>query len=135
VRLVLRPLTFDESVELFERRLGRRRLDAEPEAVRSLVADCAGLPLALGIVASRMADHATFPIGVFASELRDTRLRALDGLETVLSWSYQALEPAQASVFALLGLIPGADAAVAAIAALTGLSVARLRPIFRALER
>jgi tetratricopeptide (TPR) repeat protein len=135
VRLVLPPLTCAESFAVFERRLGRLRLDAEPDAVRSLVADCAGLPLALGIAAGRVADHAAFPIGVFADELRETRLRALDGLDTVLSWSYEALEPPQATVFALLGLIPGADAGVAAIACLTGLPVAELRPILRALER
>ncbi|QUQ67239.1 ATP-binding protein [Kutzneria sp. CA-103260] len=133
VRIALPPLTEAESVELFERRLGRLRLDAEPEAVRCLVDDCAGLPLALGLAAGRVADHAAFPIAVFARELRETRLPALDGLETVLSWSYQALEPAQAKVFALLGLIPGADAGVRAIECLTELPDAR--PILRALER
>ena len=135
VRLVLDPLTDTESFALFERRLGRQRLDAEPSAVHSLVADCAGLPLALGIAAGRVADHATFPIGGFADELRHTRLHALDGLDTVLSWSYEALEPFQAAVFAMLGLIPGADADVRAVAALTALPVAEVRPILRALER
>jgi tetratricopeptide (TPR) repeat protein len=136
-RLVLAQLTAGESAAVLERRLGRQRLAAEPAAVRSLVADCAGLPLALGITASRVADHAVFPISVFANELRDTatRLHALDGLDTVLSWSYQALDPTHANVFALLGLIPGADAGVPAIADLVDLPAARVRPILRALER
>jgi tetratricopeptide (TPR) repeat protein len=133
VRVGLRELSAAESVEVFERWLGRPRLDAEPAAVRSLVADCAGLPLALGIAAGRVADHAGFPVGEFARELREARLPALDGLETVLSWSYQALSAEQAAVFALLGLIPGADAGVEAIAALT--AMAGVRPILRALER
>jgi tetratricopeptide (TPR) repeat protein len=134
VRVSLRELTAGESFDVFERRLGRPRLDAEPGAVRSLVADCAGLPLALGIAAGRLADRAEFPIGVFARELRDSRLPTLDELETVLSWSYQALAAEQAEVFALLGLIPGADAGLAAIACLTDLPVAGVRPILRALE-
>ncbi|MFI9384616.1 ATP-binding protein [Kutzneria sp. NPDC052558] len=133
VRIALPPLTGDESVELFERRLGRSRLAAEPEAVRCLVEDCAGLPLALGLAAGRVADHASFPIEVFARELRESRLPALDGLATVLSWSYQALEPLPAKVFALLGLIPGADAGTRAIECLTELPDAR--PALRALER
>ena len=133
VRIGLRELTAGESVEVFERRLGRPRLDAEPDAVRSLVADCAGLPLALGIAAGRVADRADFPVDVFARELRDARLPALDGLETVLSWSYQALSAEQATVFALLGLIPGVDASTKAIADLTAMT--GVQPILRALER
>ncbi|MEV6602979.1 NB-ARC domain-containing protein [Kutzneria sp. NPDC051319] len=133
VRVRLRELTADESVDLFERRLGRPRLDAEPAAVRSLVADCAGLPLALGIAAGRVADRLEFPIEVFARELRASRLPALDELETVLSWSYQALSAEEAAIFVLLGLIPGADAGIAAIACLTDRPA--VLTVLRALER
>jgi len=132
VRVGLREFSADESVAMFARRWGRERLDAEPAAVRSLVADCAGLPLALGIAASWVAAHQEFPIEVFARELRDARLPALDGLEPVLSSSYQALSAEQAAVFALLGLLPGSHTGIAAIAAMTGEPV---RPILRALER
>lgn len=135
VRLVLPPLTEEEGVDLLAQRLGEQRLAAEPDAVRSLVADCAGLPLALAVTAGRVADRATFPIGVFADELRASRLPALDDLETVLSWSYEALEPAPAKVFALLGLITGVDAGIAAIECLTGLPATEVRPILLALER
>lgn len=135
VRVGLREFSADESLAMFARRLGRDRLDAEPAAIRSLVADCAGLPLALGIAAGWVAAHAEFPVEAFARELRDARLPALDGLETVLSSSYQALSVDQAAVFALLGLLPGAHAGIAAIAALTALPVGAVRQILRALER
>ncbi|MFC0540516.1 ATP-binding protein [Kutzneria chonburiensis] len=132
VRIGMREFSADESAEMFARRWGRDRLDAEPAAVRSLVADCAGLPLALGIAASWVAAHREFPIEVFARELRDARLPTLDGVEPVLSSSYHALSAEQAAVFALLGLLPGAHTGIEAIAALTAVPV---RPVLRALQR
>jgi tetratricopeptide (TPR) repeat protein len=129
--------------ELLIRRLGHERLDAEPGAAALLVAACGGLPLALGITAARAAVAPHLALVVIAKELGDagTRLGALDedhpqaSLRAVLSWSYVALTRPQARVFALLGLAPGPDLSLGAIAVLTGLPVIEVRELLRALQR
>ena len=53
--LALDLLTREESRELLERRLGRGRVVAEPDAVNTIIRECARLPLALALVAARAA--------------------------------------------------------------------------------
>jgi tetratricopeptide (TPR) repeat protein len=140
--LTLDILTDSEGRELLAKRLGSKRVEAEPDAVTELVAYCAGLPLALGIVAAYAASHADFPLAALASELGDAsaRLDLLDGgdlsanLRTVLSWSYQVLEPKAAEAFRLLGLAPGPDIGESAAAVLMGLPADQMRSLFRRLE-
>jgi tetratricopeptide (TPR) repeat protein len=83
------------------------------------------LPLALTIVAARVARYPAFPLATFAAELRpaDRRLEALaDGhVRGVFSWSYLALTKDAARLFRLLGLHPGPDLTAGAAAALAGL--------------
>jgi DNA-binding SARP family transcriptional activator/Tfp pilus assembly protein PilF len=127
---------------LLAERLGAERVVAEPAAVNELLACCAGLPLALSIVIGRAQEHPEFPLATLAAELRErtNRLGALDedtdnGVRAVLSWSYLALAPAPARVFALLGLSVGPDISLPAVAALTGIRANQLRPVLRQLER
>ena len=47
-------LTTEEAEDLLRARLGPERLAAEPRAVGQLIGHCAGLPLALSIIAARM---------------------------------------------------------------------------------
>ncbi|WP_175411074.1 BTAD domain-containing putative transcriptional regulator [Streptomyces sp. TRM64462] len=131
-----------EARELLVRHLGRRRTDAEPEAVASLLRHCAGLPLAIGILAARAAADPELPLSALAEEVREAagRLDALDtgdvaaDLRAVFSSSYHALDPATAEVFALLGLTSGPDIAVPAVAALTALPAPRARVLLRRLQ-
>ncbi|KAA2247297.1 tetratricopeptide repeat protein [Solihabitans fulvus] len=133
----------EQARELLSRRLGKQRLAAEPDAVADLLRWCGGLPLALSIVAGRATLDPQIPLAELAAELRDTssRLSALDpggsatSLETVLSWSYRALAPEQARVFALLGLTPGPDISLPAAANLTGLPQPETLSALRALEQ
>jgi tetratricopeptide (TPR) repeat protein len=135
-------LTHGEAHDLLARRLRDDRARAEPEAVTDLLTRCAGMPLAISIVAARATTHPDFPLTVLADELRDTstRLDALDtgelatNLRAVLSWSYRALHPATAEAFRLLGLAPGPDIGVAAAASLTALPTTRTRQLLRDLE-
>ncbi|PWK91602.1 DNA-binding SARP family transcriptional activator [Lentzea atacamensis] len=114
-----------EALALLGDRLGTDRLEAEPEAVTRLVARCAGLPLALAIVAARAAEQES--LGSLADQLDRERLTALDiddpatGVRAVFSWSLRSLEPAAARLFVLLGLHPGPDFAPEAAASLAGL--------------
>ncbi|AHH95511.1 BTAD domain-containing putative transcriptional regulator [Kutzneria albida] len=137
----LDALPSNESRTLLVSHLAPGRVAAEPDGVRELVDQCAGLPLALGIIAARAAAQPTFPLAVLAAELRETsaRLDALDAgdlstnLRAVFDSSCQALTAEAARVFRLLGLAPGADIGLAAAASLTALPVARLRTLLREL--
>jgi len=142
-QLALDVLTDDESRELLARRVGLQRLNAEPAAAAALIAFCSGLPLALGIVGSRIGEHADFPLATWADELRDTatRLKALDAggptasLAAVLSWSFDALSVDQANLFCLLGLAPGPDISLRAIISLSARPDSWVAANLGALER
>jgi DNA-binding SARP family transcriptional activator len=136
-----RPVPLDllsesDGYRLLARRLGPARLAAEPAAVERILARCAGLPLALAIVAARAAAQPDFPLAAFAADLSspaetldsfgDQQDATLD-LRSVFSWSYRALDPQAASLFRLLGLHPGPDLGVAAAASLAGVPPAAIR--------
>jgi DNA-binding SARP family transcriptional activator len=145
-----------EARELLARRLGQRRVAAEPAAVTELIGLCAGLPLALAIAASRTAGSRTAgsrtagsrtagsqdrPLAALAGELREAagRLDALatgDGatdVRAVLSWSYRRLSDQGARLFRLLSVHPGPDISAPAAASLAGLPLAAARPALREL--
>lgn len=127
--------------ELLAHHLGQDRLSAEPAATSELLTVCAGLPLAIRIVAGRAEQYPDFPLAVLAEELRDVSSR-LDGLDagdprvnlrTVLSWSLRALSSPVARLFRLLGSAPGPDIGVPAAAALAGLPSGQTRAALREL--
>ncbi|MEE6308122.1 BTAD domain-containing putative transcriptional regulator [Plantactinospora veratri] len=137
--LTLGLLTAEESTSLLASRIGVSRLASEPAAVADIVEAAGRLPLALSIVAARVATHPTFPLGAIAAELHsaEARLDALaDGdVRRVFSWSYLALGQDAARLFTLLGLHPGPDLTAAAAAALAGVSTAAVTPRLRDLTR
>ena len=116
---------------LLRHRLGSARIDADPQAVHDLTVACARLPLALSIVAARVAAHSRFPLAVLADQIRraPSGLDAFDGADpatdvrAVLSWSYRTLSEPTARLFRLLGLHPGPDIDTAAAASLAGVPV------------
>ncbi|WP_426513762.1 tetratricopeptide repeat protein [Dactylosporangium sp. McL0621] len=107
-----------------------QRAAAEPEPLHEIVARCAGLPLALSIVAARAALQPHLPLSAFAGGLRG----AAGGLtafadddpavdvRAVFSWSFDLVPPAAARLFRLLGLHPGPDLTVPAAAGLAGVT-------------
>ena len=124
--LSLDVLTADEAHALLARRLGADRVAAEPAAVDRITRICAGLPLALAIVAARASAHRSPPLATLAEQLGDarTRLDAFDvgdastDLRAVFSWSYRGLDSEAARLFRLLGAHPGPDVSVPAAASL-----------------
>ena len=146
VRHGARPVDLDvltpaEARELFARHVGAERVAAEPDAVTALLHWCAGLPIALGIVAARSARHRSGGLTELAAELDEesARLDALDGgelsvnLRAVFTWSVDALPPESATAFALLGIAPGPDIGLAAAAALVGIPESRAGALLEAL--
>ncbi|MFJ8539974.1 BTAD domain-containing putative transcriptional regulator [Streptomyces sp. NPDC093591] len=141
-RLTLDTLDGTEARELLVRRIGADRLAAEPEAAAELLHYCAGLPLAVSVLAARVISNPVLSLTDLAAELRDTATR-LDALETgetsgdvrtVLASSYLALDPDTARVFRRLAQAPGTDIGLPAAASLTALPPARLRTRLRRLQ-
>ncbi|MGW2327392.1 AfsR/SARP family transcriptional regulator [Streptomyces sp. NPDC001700] len=143
-----RPLPLDllgraEARELLIGRIGAERAAAEPQAVEDVVTVCAGLPLALAIVAARAATHPRFSIAALAGELHDARgsLDAFEGgdattdVRAVFSWSYHSLGADAARLFRLLGVHPGPYIAAPAAASLAGVDVAQARRLLSRLTR
>jgi DNA-binding SARP family transcriptional activator/Tfp pilus assembly protein PilF len=139
--LTLDLLSAEESLELLARRLGDARVDAEPVAARAIIGLCAGLPLALSIVAARAALHPGFRLADIAEELRADHgsLDAFSGgdfgtdARAVFSWSYHALSPDAAGLFRRLALHPGPDITAAAAAALAGVPARQVRTLLTGL--
>jgi tetratricopeptide (TPR) repeat protein len=140
--LSLDVLSGQEARALLANRLGAQRLAEEPDAVAELLERCAGLPLALSIVAGYALSYPEFRLSVLAGQLRDetTRLAGFDedpvtGVRAVLSWSYRALTAEHAEALGLLGLAPGPDIGVPAAASLLGRGVEETIMLLRGLER
>ncbi|MGH8794420.1 MAG: AfsR/SARP family transcriptional regulator [Stackebrandtia sp.] len=140
--LRLNTLNETEAHDALARQLGSERISAEPEATSELLDTCAGLPLALGILAARAAVRPDLPLTALAESVRDdaARLDALDtgelsaSLRAVLEGSLAALSPDAARLFVLLGLAPGTDADRYAIASLAGVPLDKVDALLRELE-
>ncbi|MFG2049458.1 ATP-binding protein [Micromonospora sp. NPDC048935] len=126
--LPLSPMEVTEARELLGLRLGQRRVAAEPASVDRLIDRCDGLPIALALVAARLATSPAATVGGLTAEIDDPA-RTLDGLtigdartdiRAVFSWSYRVLSPPAARLFRLLGVHPGPDVSVDAAASLAG---------------
>jgi DNA-binding SARP family transcriptional activator len=131
--LVLGLLSEEDSWQLLSARLGHARLNAEPEAAQLIARCCAGLPLALAVIAARALIRPEASLASLVVGLGDKRgdldvLREDDPLldvTAVFSWSYDALSPMAALVFRLCALHPGPEIALPTVADLARLSMSR----------
>ncbi|SDG32450.1 DNA-binding transcriptional activator of the SARP family [Lentzea fradiae] len=136
--MTLSTLTRDEGLALLASSVGPGRVAAEPAAAAKLVELCGHLPLAVRIVAERVVTRPHLTLADLAGDLANERDR-LDLLATgddedtavraAFSWSYLALKPDAARVFRLIGLHPGAEVSLAAVAALAGVTPSRARAL------
>lgn len=142
-RVEVAPLPQDESVELV-RRLSGARVENEPAATTALVQHCGRLPLALRVAAELVDASPGSSVALLVDELGDQqrRLDLLDaggdpraGVTAVFSWSLRHLPAEVVRVFRVLGLHPGQDFDVHAIAALAGCDVRRAAHAAERLER
>jgi DNA-binding SARP family transcriptional activator/Tfp pilus assembly protein PilF len=140
--LDLDVLSGQESWDALARRVGDEQLAEQRHDAAELLEYCAGLPLAISVVAARARAHPSFPLSVLAAELRDqtSRLDTLEdqdgpaGLHAVLAWSFNALTPRAATALQLLASAPGQDLNQTAAEALTALPAARTRVVLRELD-
>src|SRR5580692_8281975 len=122
-----------EATELFIRIIGAERADAEPDAVRDVVAVCAGLPLAIRIAGARLAARRGWKIRSLASRLADQRRRIDEfvagdlAVRACFQVSFDALARGKSgggadptSLFRMLGVWQGPSIGLHGAAALVG---------------
>jgi transcriptional regulator with XRE-family HTH domain/tetratricopeptide (TPR) repeat protein len=142
--LQLPGMTAEDALALFTTVVGARRVAAEPDAARMVVAACAGMPLAVRIIAARLRARPGWTIGSLAARLADEG-RILDELQVgdlavraSFMISYAHLRAAKddsppQEVFRLLSAAPGPDISLAAAAALLGMPADTAEPVLEQL--
>ncbi|MEV0388612.1 BTAD domain-containing putative transcriptional regulator [Nonomuraea sp. NPDC050643] len=118
----------DEALSLFSSVAGAERVSAEHGAAMDVVAVCGFLPLAVRIVAARLAARPSWTVASLVPRLADEQ-RRLDemrvgnlAVEATFALGYGQLEAAQARAFRLLSLPNGPDISTDAAAAVLGTS-------------
>ncbi|GIF26331.1 tetratricopeptide (TPR) repeat protein [Actinoplanes tereljensis] len=130
------PLTSGESVELLSNMVGRARIDHEREQAEHLTSLCGGLPIALCLVAARLAARPRLTVARMVAALADetSRLARLEAPGTQrpgdpvpgdeasvrgsFELSYRALTAPAAALYRRLSLHPGREFGLGPVAAL-----------------
>lgn len=109
-----------EALDLLSKAAGHYRVDADPDVPAQLANVVGYLPLALGLVASRIKDSPNSELIDHLERLveRKKRLRLDDGVEIALGVSYDDLPSDHRRMFRLLAIHPGGDLDAHAAAAL-----------------
>ncbi|MFJ8627838.1 AfsR/SARP family transcriptional regulator [Kitasatospora sp. NPDC093550] len=126
-QLRLDTLPPEQALDLLTRIVGAERVAAEPATAEQVVHACGLLPLAIRIVASRLAADSALTLAELADGLRhEHRLAELsDGeraVEATFALSYHRLDPELARAFRLLSLPDAPDLPLPCAAALLGRS-------------
>ncbi len=120
----LTGLVTDEAVTLLARIAGEQRVQDEPDVAAEVAAACGFLPLAVRIVASRLASRRNWSVATIAERLTDER-RRLDEMRVgntavaaTFELGYGQLDEEQARAFRLLALPDVHDISLHAAAAI-----------------
>ncbi|MFD8463617.1 NB-ARC domain-containing protein [Streptomyces cyaneofuscatus] len=124
--MAVEPLDRDSALELLADRCGTEKVAADPASAERLVELCAGLPVALHVVAGRLVARPRLTLAALAAELA-AEPRRLAGMSlgkersvaAAFDLVYRELDPEPARLYRLMGWHPGPtfDAGVAAVAA------------------
>ncbi|UCM90592.1 tetratricopeptide repeat protein [Streptomyces marincola] len=134
-RLRLDVFSPSDAMELLRRTAGPERVSADPGTAARIAEAVGHLPLALGVVAGRIAGRSGWTLADHLEQLHDRRdrLRCEDGVELALRLSYDSLGPACRRAFRLLALGPRPDLDAFAAAALIGEPPSEVGPLLRTL--
>ena len=118
-------LEADELIELLTNVVGRARVEAERDAAERIVRACGGLPLALRLIAARLAANSHWTLAELSGrlsldEFRSGDVRARDAIAV----SYADLSEKSKRAFRLLNLFPSASMREWAAAPLLDIPVA-----------
>lgn len=128
-RVDLDELDRGEARELFTRIVGADRVWSEPEAAEQILSSCSGLPLAIRIVAAKLAARPGWSVASVADRLaaEHDRLAELNCGDLAVRASFRqgfdTLPAAEARAFRLLGVMPFRSFALAPVTALLGLGM------------
>ncbi|MGW4354462.1 ATP-binding protein [Nocardia sp. NPDC004582] len=129
IPISLAPLESDAAARLFCELARRPESAGELAAAREIAWRCGYLPLAIVLLAGRLAHHPAWTIAAMAAEFATTQNR-LGELEVgqravyvAFTMSYQNLSPDRQRLFRRLSLNPGLDIDAHAVAALDDLPV------------
>lgn len=128
-RVDLDVLTQDETFALLARRSDRERIEAEPLAAMALGRHSGGLPLAIRILAARLAEYPQVSIAQFCAALEDLGLfheprggggDLFSSVRAAFDLSYTALPEPERRFFGLLGVTDGRPISAYTVAELAG---------------
>ncbi|MBF8191947.1 tetratricopeptide repeat protein [Nonomuraea sp. K274] len=129
----------DEALSLFSSVAGPERVAAEHGAAMDVVAACGFLPLAVRIVAARLAARPSWTVASLVPRLADEQ-RRLDemrvgnlAVEATFALGYGQLEAAQARAFRLLSLPNGPDISSGAAAAVLSMGAFEAEEVLESL--
>ncbi|MEO3794888.1 BTAD domain-containing putative transcriptional regulator [Nonomuraea sp. B10E15] len=129
----------DEALALFTAVAGAERVSAERGAAMDVVAACGFLPLAVRIVAARLAARPSWTVASLVPRLADEQ-RRLDELrvgnlavEATFALGYGQLDAPQARAFRLLALPNGPDISLGAAAAVLSMSAFEAEEVLESL--
>jgi tetratricopeptide (TPR) repeat protein len=142
-RLTLGTLPEAEAVALLRAVTTGYRAEDDLRELAELSRLCAALPLALRIAGERAASNPHLRLADLIAELRDESIlwdtlsvgdaEEVEAVRTVFAWSYRALPAPGATLFRQLGLHPGPEFGLAAVAALAALPPVRARQLLDSL--
>ncbi|MEV5387400.1 BTAD domain-containing putative transcriptional regulator [Streptomyces sp. NPDC052721] len=126
VQTELPPFSTDEALDLLALMIGRERVDAEQHSAVTLVSQCSLLPLAVRIVATRLAARPNWSIASIVQRLADEH-RRIDELkvgeltvDAVFEVGYRQLTGEQARVLQLVSIVETSSLSASAASALLG---------------
>jgi tetratricopeptide (TPR) repeat protein/transcriptional regulator with XRE-family HTH domain len=125
-RFNLGVLAAADAAELLARLAGPDRLQADPDGAAELFRWCGGLPLAVRIVAARLAARPGWPVADLARRLADENRRLGEfavgdlAVKAAFDLSYRMLAEPERQLFGRLGLLPSTDFDAATAGILTG---------------
>lgn len=147
-RLFGAPLSFQlnldafspaEALELLGTVIGEQRLDRERAQARELVEACGYLPLAVRIVAARLAGRPRWTVSALTARLGDEQRRIAElhvggvAVRAVFEMGYRQLTPEQAQAFRLLAMLGAPDIRLSTAAAMLGLADERAEDLLESL--
>ncbi|WP_344883307.1 tetratricopeptide repeat protein [Allokutzneria multivorans] len=120
------PMDTETSLVLLSNVIGAERVAAEPDAAARIVAACAGLPIALAVIAARLVARPKWSLARVLGELENerTRLKGLSkhedlSVSAVFDMSYSQLSDEAAQLYRRLSAHPGPQFSTDAAACLT----------------
>ncbi|SEG86545.1 Predicted ATPase [Thermomonospora echinospora] len=132
-------LTSEAATELFTKIVGAERARAEPDAVERLVGLCGRLPLAIRIIAARLAARPHWRLARMLARLEDQHRRLEElkvgdlSVRASFALSYAALAEEEQSAFRLLGLVQAPDFPAWVLAAVLGSDLAEAEDVIERL--